>query len=125
MEDYNTGLPQRLSSLVDVSGVVDLIAGEFAGQKGAAQTYSPVHLFDVKLAAGKSAEFSFPAHHNLAALIMEGDLEIQGQTAHQHDFALFERGGETVRLTARTDVHVLVLGGEPIDEPVVRFTILT
>lgn len=121
---YQTLLKAQIPNveLPDGAGTVRVIAGEFAGQKGAAKTFSPINLWDVNLRAGKAAELPLPAGHTTALLVLSGEVAINGERkAGEGDLAIFARKGEGVRIeaTAGKETKLLVLGGEPFDEPIV------
>lgn len=101
------------------NGFIELIAGEYDGHKGPAFTFTPVHMMNAKLKAGGKAEFNFPAHFNTAALIIEGSITINGEEHVKADhFALFKNEGETFTIQANEDAIVLIISGEPINEPI-------
>ena len=102
-------------------GRVRVIAGEYQGVRGPAKTFTPVSMFDVSLDAGGRADFAFPARHNLAILVMQGEVAIHDEAVRTNDFVLFANEGEAVAVEARSDARLLVLAGEPIDEPVVSY----
>lgn len=101
------------------NGVIEVIAGEYNGQKGPAATFSPVNLMNAKLKAGGKADFSFPASFNILALVIEGNVIINGSAAKQDHAVLFANDGETFTVEATEDAVVLVMSGEPINEPIV------
>lgn len=101
------------------TGEVEVIAGAYKGITGAASTFTPVHLLNVKLKQGGQADFSFPANYNTAALVLEGNVTIND--THQvptNHFTLFANEGQQFTITADADAVVLVLSGEPIREPI-------
>ncbi|UKB84920.1 pirin family protein [Chryseobacterium sp. MEBOG06] len=101
------------------NGFVEVIAGEYNGQKGPAETFTPVHMMNAKLKAGGKADFSFPAHFNTAALVIEGNIMLNGEDHVKADhFALFKNEGETFTIEAKEDTVVLIISGEPINEPI-------
>lgn len=108
-------------ALPDSSGHVRVIAGEYQGVQGPAKTFSPVNMFDVCLNCAGQARFSFPVRENTLLLIMQGEVEVNGQTATALDLVLFENEGEAVTVRAREEARLLLLNGEPIDEPVVQY----
>ncbi|MBP0500651.1 hypothetical protein J8J32_21485 [Mycobacterium tuberculosis] len=55
---------------------MNVIAGDFNGVKGPAETYSPVNLFDIKLNAGKELIASLPSNYNTALLVVNGSVEV-------------------------------------------------
>lgn len=105
--------------LPENGGVVEVIAGQYKNVKGAASTFTPVHLDNARLIKGAKTDFSFPAHYNTALLVVEGSLLINGkETVPADHFALFENKGETFTVEALENAVVLVLSGEPINEPI-------
>jgi hypothetical protein len=107
--------------LPDRGGFVRVIAGEYQGTRGPAKTFSPINLWDVRLNQGGKLEASFAARQNLAVLVLEGDVVVNGKVAAARDLVVFENEGEGLSVVAPGEAHVLVLNGEPIDEPVVFY----
>lgn len=107
--------------LQDNAGVVNVIAGVFNETKGPANTYSPVNLFDIKLKKGGEVNFAIPATHNTAMLIINGSVEVNDQKAAEHSFVLFGNSGDNITVKANDDAVLLLLSGEPIDEPIVSY----
>ena len=101
------------------NGLIEVISGEFNGEKGPATTFSPVNLMNAKLKTGGKAEFSFPANFNTAALVIEGSILVNGEEKVPTDnFVLFENEGETFTIEANEDSIVLIISGEPLNEPI-------
>lgn len=101
------------------NGFIEVIAGEFNGEKGPATTFSPVNLMNAKLKSGGKAEFSFPANFNTAALVIEGNIMVNGEEKVRTDhLVLFQNEGETFTIEAAEDSIVLILSGEPLNEPI-------
>lgn len=108
--------------LPEAAGIVEVIAGEYDGTKGSATTFSPIHLYNVKLKAGGSANFNFPSHYTTALLLIEGNATINGTDAVPQDhFALFANEGEEFSVQADDDAVILILSGEPLKEPIVSY----
>jgi redox-sensitive bicupin YhaK (pirin superfamily) len=100
-------------------GLVEVIAGNYDGNPGAASTYSPVHLYNAKLKENGEASFSFPAHYNTALLVIEGAVFINGiEDVPLDHFALFSNKGEDFTIKATEQSIVLILSGEPIRETI-------
>jgi redox-sensitive bicupin YhaK (pirin superfamily) len=109
------------AEIPDDGGQVRVIAGEYKDVKGPAKTFTPINLFDIRLNAGGQVPLSFPAHENTLLLIMQGEVEVSGQTAKELDLVLFDNEGEEITVRAEQAAHLLLLNGEPIDEPVVQY----
>ncbi|MBI6603760.1 MULTISPECIES: pirin family protein [Pseudomonas] len=106
--------------LANDAGQLRLIAGEFAGASGPARTFTPIDVWDLRLNPGKPVTLDLHAGRNTALVILRGTLLINGQEiARQGQLALFERDGRQVTLESNDDAKVLLLSGEPIDEPIV------
>ncbi|MCU7618950.1 pirin family protein [Chryseobacterium sp. PBS4-4] len=101
------------------NGLIEIIAGEFEGNKGPAFTFSPVNLMNAKLKSGGKANFNFPAKFNTAALVIEGNIIVNGEErAPFNNFVLFRNEGESFTIEATEDSIILILSGEPINEPI-------
>lgn len=100
-------------------GEIEVIAGAYKDVKGTAFTFTPLHVFNAKLNKGTKADFSFPANYNTALLVIEGSIIINGtEEVSTDNFALFENKGEDFAIEAKEDAIVLVLSGQPINEPI-------
>ena len=101
------------------AGNIEVIAGEFKGAKGPASTFTPIHMLNAKLNKGGKAVFEFPAHYNTTLLVLEGDIVINGkEEAPTNHMALMANNGEAFEIEASDEAVVLVLSGEPINEPI-------
>lgn len=107
---------------LDGQGVARLIAGDLSDTKGAASTFTPINLWDVRLNAGGKYEFTIPESHNLLLLVQDGTVQINGDNiARPAELVTFAKGGDRVTLEANNAAKVLVLSGEPINEPIVGY----
>jgi redox-sensitive bicupin YhaK (pirin superfamily) len=102
------------------AGTLRVIAGEYDGQKGAAKTFSPINLWDVTISSGKSAELPLVDGHTSLIFVLKGEVTVNEMSQVQAgDLAIFARQGDGAILKAEKEVHLLVMDGEPIDEPIV------
>jgi redox-sensitive bicupin YhaK (pirin superfamily) len=100
-------------------GHVEVVAGEVRGVKGPAHTFTPVHLSKAFLKAGAEVPYTLPESFNAALLVLEGAVTVNGSGKVGVDrFALLKNDGEAFTVKADSDAVVLVLGGEPIREPI-------
>jgi hypothetical protein len=106
--------------LADNAGVVEVIAGQYKDVTGAASTFTPVNLLNTRLNKGGKAEFSFPKNYNTGLLVIEGSIKVNDtEVVEANNFVLFENDGEDFTVEATENAIVLVLSGEPINEPIV------
>lgn len=108
--------------LPDGSGVVEVIAGEYNGVSGSASTFSPLNLYNLRLNGGGRAVFNFPFSYNTGFVIIEGSVKVNGaEVAAADQFVYFNNDGAVIEVEALENSVVLVLSGEPIDEPIAQY----
>ncbi len=108
--------------LGDNAGMARIIAGELSSTSGVASTFSPINMWDVVLNTGKAHTFAVPESHNLIILVLDGTVQINGEDiARRGELVTFERGGADVQIEANNDAKLLILTGEPLNEPVVGY----
>ena len=104
------------------NGFIEVIAGEYNQTKGAASTFSPVNMLNAKLNVGGKANFSFPANYNTLLLIIEGEVKVNQQEIVPTDhLLLFTNEGEDFSVEATENSVVLILSGEPLNEPIASY----
>ncbi len=107
-------------ALPDQAGSLRLIAGEFAGQRGPARTFTPIDVWDLRLKGDKLLNLDLHDGRNTALVVLRGTVQVNGvELVRQGQLALLERKGDQLSLEANGDAVVLLLSGEPIDEPIV------
>jgi redox-sensitive bicupin YhaK (pirin superfamily) len=119
---YQTILDGDIPSIAlkDQAGSLRLIAGEFDGHTGPARTFTPIDVWDLRLNGGKLLTLDLHEGRNTALVVLRGTVQINGQElVREGQLALFERNGQQLSLEANNDAVVLLLSGEPIDEPIV------
>ena len=102
-------------------GFVEVIAGEFNSIKGPASTFTPMHVYNARLKKGATLEMSFPSNFNTGLLIIDGNAVINNTNAPADHFVLFKNDGESFEIEAKEDTVILVLSGEPINEPIAQY----
>lgn len=110
--------------LAAAAGRLRVIAGDFNGHRGPARTFTPINLWDIHLESDRSALFVLPEGHTLALVVLHGSVTVNAsQTAGEAQMVLFEHAGSRVSIAAvgagESGATILLLGGEPIDEPIV------
>jgi redox-sensitive bicupin YhaK (pirin superfamily) len=121
---YQTLLNKDIPSvaLPDAAGAVRVIAGAFDGHRGPAHTFTPIDVWDVRLNQGKIAQLDLPEGHTLAVIVLHGTVMVNGtQLTREAQMVLLDRAGTGLAIEANTDATILVLSGEPIDEPIVGY----
>jgi len=98
-----------------------VIAGEFRGARGPARTFTPINVWDARLAAGERVELEFPEGYNTLLAVLSGRVAVNDEPVASAELVTLERQGRRVVLEASEDAKLLVLNGEPIEEPVVGY----
>ena len=109
--------------LANGAGTLRVIAGGFEKNKGPAKTFTPIDLWDVRLKTGSKTELHMPKGHTTLVFVLDGRVELAGgEILETADMAALDRSEEAFTLKALDrDAKILVLGGEPIDEPVLGY----
>lgn len=107
-------------ALPDEAGKVRVIAGEYAGHRGPAQTHTPVNVWGVRLNPGGQARFEVPDGYTTAVVVLRGSAGVNdGQIARAAQMVTLDRSGTGIIVEADSETRLLLLSGEPIDEPIV------
>ena len=102
-------------------GVIEVIAGDIDGIGGPASTFSPVHLYNVKPKKGEETTLRFPASYTTSILAIDGSSSINGLQLPADHLAVFEDDGEEIEIRADEDSVLLVMSGEPLNEPIAQY----
>ena len=109
-------------ALPEAAGRMRVIAGAYDGHRGPARTFTPMDVWDVRLKQGAQTRFDIAAGRTLALVVLHGAIVVNGDAAvRPGQFAQLSREGAGVQVEAQEDATVLLLSGEPIDEPIVGY----
>lgn len=102
------------------AGQVRVIAGNYAEQQGAAETFSPINMWDMVLKAQHTQQVHLPLRHNSLIVLLEGELLLNHtQKVQDHSVVIFAQDDETdIQIQAMHDARFLILTGEPLNEPI-------
>lgn len=109
-------------ALPDGGGELRVIAGHYGETAGPARTFSPLNVWDMQLNQGHDITLTEPQGWSTALVVLKGDVVVNGaEHAREGQLVVLSQQGETFHLHASTDASVLVLSGEPLDEPIVGY----
>ena len=109
-------------ALPNEAGSVRVIAGEYGQKKGPAHTFTPMHVWDMRIRQGGITEFEVPEGWSTALVVLRGTVMVNGDTvAREAQLVVLDKDDRHMAIEANSDAVVLLLSGEPIDEPIVGY----
>jgi len=103
-------------------GKLRVIAGSFQGRKGPAHTFTPIQLYDLQLRTEAPVSLIFPDGHNTSIFVLQGGISVNGSSkAGEAELIVCTRNGSQVTIEAQQDSRLLIMSGEPIEEPIARY----
>ncbi|MGY4877481.1 pirin family protein [Vreelandella aquamarina] len=115
---FNAQIP--VVALSDNAGSVRVIAGEYQQHAGPAQTFSPINVWDMQLSGGKTTTLTQPEGWTTLLVVLKGTVLVNGEeVVRDGQVAEFSRSEDTLTLEANNNAALLLLSGEPLNEPVV------
>jgi redox-sensitive bicupin YhaK (pirin superfamily) len=121
---YQTLLNQDIPNveLPESAGSLRVIAGDYNGTRGPARTFTPVDVWDVRLKTGRTARFKLPEGRTTAVVVLHGTAMVnEDAVARSGQIVMLDRAGSEVTIEANNEVTLLLLSGEPINEPIVGY----
>jgi len=104
------------------AGSLRVIAGDYQGHSGPARTFTAMDVWDMQLNAGANLQLPVAEGRNAALVVLRGSVRVNGEReAGPASLVLLERGGADVAIEALEGASLLLLSGEPIDEPIVGY----
>ncbi len=121
---YQEIVKAQIPTVVDEGGArVQVVAGEYAGKRGPAMTYSPINVWDTQIGAGQTLNLTVKHGYTTLFAVLKGSVKVNDtQTVASPALVILDREGTEAKLDAMgSDATVLVLTGEPLHEPVVGY----
>lgn len=101
---------------------IKVVAGAYKGTKGPALTYTPIKAWQIKANQGAQTTIEIPADYNAILYIVKGKLVSANGFEYAAETLLqYKLDGETIFIKAVEDSEILLLAGQPIDEPVAQW----
>ncbi len=109
-------------ALPDGAGTVRVIAGQYGDASAPARTFTPMNVWDIRLKAGHRVSFELTSGHTAALLVLHGAIRIEDRhKVRAAELAVMEPDGTHLEFYVDEDTTLLLLGGEPFNEPIVGY----
>lgn len=121
---YQTITNERIPKYIlpEQAGVVEVIAGEYEGTKGAATTFTEIEMYNIRLNPGARIQFSLPEEYNTGILVIEGQVRVNDTDDAPEDyFVLFRNKGERISVSTASGGLLLLLSGKPLRESIMAY----
>lgn len=101
---------------------IKVVAGSYAGQAGPAHTYSPILVLQLQVEAGVATSIDVPESYSSMLYLLRGRLESTNGFIYEAGTLLnYQKDGKSIFIKAQESAEVLLLAGQPIDEPLVQW----
>lgn len=109
-------------TLPDDAGTMRVIAGRYEEAKGPADTFSPLNVWDMRLLRDRQLTLSQPEGWSTALVVLKGNITLNGTTpVNEAQLVVLSQQGITLHFETSSDASVLLLSGEPLNEPIVGY----
>ena len=102
------------------AGHMRVIAGRYGDIVGPAHTFSPLNVWDLQLNQSQEITLHQPAGWSTALVVLEGEVVVNG-SAREGQLVVLSQKGEALHLSASSNAKVLLMAGEPLQEPIVGY----
>jgi quercetin 2,3-dioxygenase len=117
---YQAASKEQLPKVLQQEGVhLRLASGEYDGQTGPIQNFTPIISIVGEIGAGRQVLFpATPGYWALLYVIKGTVLINDSEQVALHNLVVFNKEGDEFTVKATEDAQILFLSAEPIDEPI-------
>ena len=114
--------PEKMAEINAKDYTAKIVLGELFNAKSKIETLFPVFYFHIKMKAGCRLNIPTNPQHNAFAYLINGKLEVEGRKSiAANQVVLYQRGESNIELFSAEGAELLLLGGQPHNEPVYAY----
>ena len=100
---------------------VRLIAGEYKKEVGPCFTRTKMKVLELTSTREDEIKIDLPEMTNTVLMILRGSIKIDENTYHEKEILACSRKGKRLSIKISKDAKILLLNGEPIEEPIFAY----
>ena len=99
-----------------------VVLGELFDAKSKIELLSPAFYYHIKMKPNGRIDIPTDPLHNAFVYVIDGNVEIEEKKKLKtNQIALYQRGESLINMYAKDNAEILVLGGQPLNEPVFSY----
>lgn len=98
-----------------------VVAGQLDGNSGPAKTFTPMNIYVIDVLEDDNFKLNLPDGSNTLIFQIHGNSKIQDNDMIERYLIVFDREGTEISIAGKKGAKLLVLNGEPINEPVAHY----
>lgn len=103
------------------TATVKVLCGDLLGYQSPVKSLSPAFIYEIKISANEVIEIPIKTGDTIGLYMIEGRLNVDDQILLPTTITGFDTEGDTLNLKANEDSHLILLGGTPLNEPIVGY----
>lgn len=116
---YQAITADRIPEVVAPGVTMRVVAGEQDGRHGPAETHTPLSVIETRLSGGAELTWPIPEGWTGLVAVLSGRVTSEGHEIGSETAVLYDRAGDAIVVTGLAEEsRLLMLAGEPIDEPI-------
>jgi hypothetical protein len=114
--------PEKEIPVYEENGIwIKVLCGTLHGIISPVKSLSPAYLFEVKMEKGRELTLPITDKDTCAVYLVNGEIQIAEKSMLPGTITDFETEGDHIEITAKEESHMIILGGTPLNEPIVGY----
>lgn len=100
---------------------IKLLVGELLNHTSHVESLSPAYIYEIKQEANSSIEIPIKKGYTSGIYLIDGEITTDNKSLAAGTITKFEEKGDAIQIKANQPAHYFILGGEPLNEPIVAY----